>query len=39
VNVAEGLRVECGNGLVIVHSATAIQNLQLAFVMGKLIWV
>ena len=30
MNVAEGLRVECVHGLVIVHSATAIQNLQLA---------
>jgi hypothetical protein len=30
VNVAEGLRVECGHAFVIVHSATAIQNLQLA---------
>src|ERR1700680_2781644 len=35
VNVAEGLRVECGHGLVIVHSATAIQNLQLAVCNGK----
>jgi hypothetical protein len=35
VNVAEGLREECGNGLVIVHSATAIQNLQLAVCNGK----
>ena len=35
VNVAEGLRVECGHGLVIIHSATAIQNLQLAVCNGK----
>ena len=35
VNVAEGLRAECGHGLVIVHSATAIQNLQLAVCNGK----
>ena len=35
VNLAEGLRVECGHGLVIVHFATAIQNLQLAVCNGK----
>ena len=35
MNVAEGLRVECGHGFVIVRSATAIQNLQLDVCNGK----